>query len=111
MTTPRAEVSLRLRIGEHAPVLDQRAARMLELIDAHGSIAQAAAVLKISYRTAWVLVSKLNKCGVGSVVSASRGGNINGARVTPAGLALVEQFRRTEKELAAFLDELNRDHG
>ena len=109
MTTPKVEISLRLRFGEHAPVLDQRAARMLELIDAHGSIAQAATALKISYRTAWVLVSKLNRCGVGSVVSASRGGNINGARLTPAGLALIDQFRRTERELAAFLDQLNRD--
>jgi molybdate transport system regulatory protein len=109
MPKPRPEVSLRFRFGQHAPVLDQRAARMLELIDAHGSIARAATAMKISYRTAWVLVAKLNECGGGSVVSASRGGSINGARLTPAGLALVDQFRRTEQELAAFLTRLDPD--
>ena len=109
MTTPRAEISLRLCFGEDAPVLDQRATRMLELIDTHGSIAQAASALKISYRTAWILVSRLNECGAGMLVSASRGGTINGARLTPAGLALIERFRRTERELTVLVDKLNRE--
>jgi molybdate transport system regulatory protein len=108
MGKPRVEVSLRLRFGEHAPVLDQRAVRLLELIDVHGSITQAAMAMKISYRTAWILVSNLGKCGEGPVVTASRGGNINGTRLTPTGQALVDQFRRTERELDAFVDQIGR---
>jgi molybdate transport system regulatory protein len=107
MAKPRAEVSLRLSFGGQAPTLDERTVRLLELIDLHGSITQAARALGISYRTAWILVDELKACGEGSVVSAFRGGTINGSRLAPAGQALVEQFRRAERELANFLDQLN----
>jgi len=109
MAKPRFEVSLRLSFEGHVAVLDDRAVRLLELIDAHGSITHAATALGISYRTAWLLVDRLQACGEGPVVSASRGGTINGTRLTSTGQALVGQFRRIERELAGFLDQLNGD--
>jgi molybdate transport system regulatory protein len=109
MAKPRVEVSLRLCFKEQAAVLDERAVRLLELIDEHGSITQAAVALGISYRTAWMLVDKLQTCGEGPIVSASRGGSINGSRLTPAGQSLVGLFRNTERELAGVLNRLNGD--
>lgn len=109
MNKPRAEISLRLTFNERAPVLDERAIRVLELVDEHGSIMRAAKALGIAYRTAWILIDALNQCGEGLMISANRGGTVNGSRLTKAGQALVQQFRRTERELAAVLDQINRD--
>ena len=111
MRKPQVEVSLQLSFGGKAPGLDLRSVRLLELIDAHGSMTHAASALGISYRTAWILVDKLQQCGHGPLVSATRGGNINGSRLTPAGHALVDQFRRVERELATFLDRFNASAG
>ena len=111
MRKPRVEVTLQLSFGGNAPGLDLRAVRLLELIDVHGSLTHAATALGISYRTAWILVDKLQQCGQGPVVSATRGGNINGSRLTPMGHAIVDQFRSVERELGTFVDRLNGSPG
>src|SRR5262245_44577846 len=109
MIKPRAEASLRIQLREHGPIIDLKAVRLLEMIDSHGSIRNAAAALGISYRTAWITVDKLNGLGQGACVHASRGGSENGSRLSPTGKALVDHFRRTERELQEFIDRLNRD--
>lgn len=109
MSKPRAEVSLRFSFGKQYPALDQRTVRLLELIEEHGSIRNAALVLKIGYRTAWTLISNLNRCGQGAIVNAKCGGSLNGSRLTPLGRALVTQFRRTEWALSACIDRVNAD--
>ena len=106
MSKPRVEVDLQLPFGLKATRLDLRAVRLLELIEAHGSMTHAATALGISYRTAWILVDKLQQCGL-PLVSAIRGGNINGSRLTPVGHALVDQFRSVERELRTFLARVN----
>ena len=107
MSKPRVEVDLQLPFGLKATRLDLRAVRLLELIEAHGSMTHAATALGISYRTAWILVDKLQQCGHGPLVSAIRGGNINDSRLTPVGHALVDQFRSVERELRTFLARVN----
>jgi hypothetical protein len=64
MSKPRVEVDLQLPFGLKATRLDLRAVRLLELIEAHGSMTHAATALGISYRTAWILVDKLQQCGL-----------------------------------------------
>jgi molybdate transport system regulatory protein len=108
MAKPTASLSLQLSFGPNRSVLDDRAVRLLELIDARGSITHAASALGISYRTAWMQIARLRDCADGPVVAASRGGVINGSRLTPAGRALVTRFRAIEGELNALLEEISR---
>ncbi len=70
---------------------------LLEAIDRAGSISGAGRELRMSYRRAWELVEELN-CIVGTpVVATSAGGSGGGgATLTPAGEALVAEYRAIE---------------
>ena len=71
MSKPRAEVSLRFSFGKQYPALDQRTVRLLELIEEHLDPKRGIGA-QDSYRTAWTLISNLNRCGQGAIVNAMR---------------------------------------
>ena len=75
---------------------------LLEAIARTGSISGAGRALRMSYRRAWELVEDLNQHVGRPVVSTAAGGaGGGGARLTPAGLAIVTEYRALEAETAA----------
>ena len=72
--------------------------RLLELIEASGSISAAGRQMGMSYRRAWLLVDALNRCFREPLVAAQVGGvKGGGASLTPFGRAVVEHYRAIEK--------------
>jgi molybdate transport system regulatory protein len=71
--------------------------KLLELIDALGSISAAGRQMDMSYRRAWLLVDSLNKCFSEPLVASQAGGSHGGgASLTPAGAAVVRHYRALE---------------
>ena len=76
--------------------------RLLELIEATGSISAAGRAMAMSYRRAWLLVESLNAGFSEPVVAAQSGGRHGGgAQLTPFGRDLVACYRAIEREAAA----------
>lgn len=75
---------------------------LLEAIARDGSISAGGRALRMSYRRAWELVEDLNRSlGVTLVATAAGGAHGGGARLTPAGTAVVEAYRDLEREAGA----------
>jgi molybdate transport system regulatory protein len=71
--------------------------KLLELIDALGSIAAAGRQMGMSYRRAWLLVDSLNRCFRAPVVASQAGGaHGGGASLTEFGHAVVHHYRAVE---------------
>jgi molybdate transport system regulatory protein len=79
--------------------------RLLELIEATGSISAAGRAMAMSYRRVWLLVESLNTSFREPVVAAQSGGRHGGgAKLTPFGRDLVACYRAIEREAAAAAD-------
>ena len=79
--------------------------RLLELIEATGSISAAGRAMAMSYRRAWLLIESLNTSFREPVVAAQSGGRHGGgARLTAFGRDLVVRYRAIEREAAAGAD-------
>jgi molybdate transport system regulatory protein len=71
--------------------------KLMELIDKHGSIAEAGRQMGMSYRRAWLLVDSLNRCFRIPVVASQQGGQQGGgASLTKFGHAVVHHYRAVE---------------
>ena len=71
--------------------------KLLELIDALGSISAAGRHMGMSYRRAWLLADSLNRCFREPVIAAQIGGaHGGGAALTPLGAAVVRHYRAVE---------------
>jgi molybdate transport system regulatory protein len=71
--------------------------KLLELIDALGSISAAGRQMGMSYRRAWLLVDSLNRCFREPLVASHTGGaHGGGANLTPAGASVVRHYRAVE---------------
>ncbi|MBX3414130.1 MAG: winged helix-turn-helix domain-containing protein [Pirellulales bacterium] len=78
-------------------VLGRGRVALLEAIDEHHSIRQAAASVGMSYRRAWLLVKSMNDAAPQPVVEASTGGaKGGGTRLTPYGRSTVEIYRQLD---------------
>jgi molybdate transport system regulatory protein len=74
---------------------------LLEAVQTAGSISDAARMLKMSYRRAWLLVSSLNSAfNEPVVISATGGKGGGGAHVTAFGSSLIAQYRALECDIA-----------
>jgi molybdate transport system regulatory protein len=74
---------------------------LLEAVQAAGSISDAARILKMSYRRAWLLVSSLNSAYTEPVVISATGGKGGGgAQVTTFGASLIAHYRALERDIA-----------
>ena len=70
-------------------------ARLLELIDEHGSLQQAAEVLGMSYRNAWGYLGELERAaGFKFVERAAGGGPRSGMRLTAAAKRFLKRYWR-----------------
>ena len=85
--------------------------QLLELIDAHGSISEAARMMDMSYRRAWLLVAALNTMFREPVVATKLGGKAGGgAQLTAFGAHVISRYRDMERlaqaAIAPHLNEL-----
>ena len=73
--------------------------RLLELIDAHGSIRSAASAMNMSYRHAWLLLQAVEDTFGAPVISTATGGaKGGGAKLTEFGRTLVSRYRAIESQ-------------
>lgn len=87
--------------GRHLKFGDGRA-RLLELIDTHGSLRQAAADLDMSYRNAWGYLRDLEAAaGFAFVERAPGGAPRRGMRLTPAAHEFLACYRTFQRALDA----------
>jgi molybdate transport system regulatory protein len=96
------EPSLRIRIvfGD-AAMLGPGKADLLALIRETGSIAAAGRAMSMSYKRAWSLVEEMNAAFRDPLVESVRGGpQGGGARLTEAGEAVLEHYRKLEEIMA-----------
>ncbi|MCK9487395.1 MAG: LysR family transcriptional regulator [Dehalococcoidia bacterium] len=88
-------------------------ARLLEAVDARGSVAAGAQALRLPYRTAWKKLREMEEAaGVPLLESDSGGAGGGQSRLTPAAREMVASFRRlsapaVEDVSARFPDEAN----
>ena len=76
--------------------------KLLELIDALGSIAAAGRQMNMSYRRAWLLIDDLNQSFRHPVVASQVGGaHGGGAALTDLGCAVVRHYRAAEAAAVA----------
>ena len=81
--------------------------RLLESIDSHGSISQAAKAVPLSYKAAWDAVDAMNNLSDEPLVLRSTGGkNGGGTQLTAYGRQVVALYRALEAEYQAALDRL-----
>ncbi|MBS0233115.1 MAG: winged helix-turn-helix domain-containing protein [Proteobacteria bacterium] len=74
--------------------------QLLELIGEHGSIAQAAKAMGMSYKRAWYLMDEFNSMFADPLIERQHGGRGGGAaKLTPFGADLVRQYRYMEEKV------------
>jgi molybdate transport system regulatory protein len=89
------------------PFLGGTRIRLLEAIDEHGSISQAAKHVPLSYKAAWDAVDAMNNLSEQPLVERSTGGRQGGGtRLTDHGRQLVAMYRAVEREYQSTLDRL-----
>lgn len=102
MSNSTATIGVRLRVdvGPDCSIGPGKIA-LLEQIERSGSLSQAARVLKMSYRRAWLLLEDLNRTLAQPVTTASVGGaGGGGAQITPFGRRVIAAFREVEHAAA-----------
>lgn len=81
--------------------------RLLEAIDTHGSISQAAKHVPLSYKAAWDAVDAMNNLAEQPLVARSTGGKAGGGtRLTEHGRRVIALYRAMQAEYQAALDRL-----
>ena len=92
------QISVRVRIYFAAErAIGPGRIELLEGVQRTGSLAQAARGMHMSYRRAWLLMRSLNESVANPVSVAAKGGRHGGgARLTPAGKALIRAYRGFE---------------
>lgn len=89
------------------PFLGGTRVRLLEAIDAHGSISQAAKHVPMSYKAAWDAVDAMNNLADQPLVERSTGGRAGGGTLlTEHGRRVVALYRAVEAEYQTALDRL-----
>ena len=94
------KIKLQLLLGEDI-AMGPGKAELLEAITQEGSISAAGRALGMSYRRAWLLVDTMNRCFREKLVATTPGGaKTGGARLTAAGLAVLEDYRAVQAAVA-----------
>ena len=99
-----ARLSIRIDLGNETP-LGPGKARLLELVDAEGSIRGAAAAMGMSYRRAWLLLQDIEATMGAPVIAAETGGlKGGGTSLTKLGRAVLDQYRNIEERATRSVD-------
>jgi len=82
--------------------------RLLEAIETHGSISQAAKAVPLSYKAAWDAIDAMNNLADQPLVLRSTGGkNGGGTQLTDHGRKTIALYRALEAEYQSALDRLS----
>jgi molybdate transport system regulatory protein len=85
-------------------VFTDASADLLEQIDAHGSLSEAARQLHFSYRRAWLLLDAMNRHWPSPLVQTAIGGHHGGgARLTDLGQEILRAYRDVQLQLEHLL--------
>ena len=104
--TPKVEAAARVWLEWNGTAfIGHGRVTLLEAIDKHGSITQAARAEGISYRAAWRWIDLLNRLAGQPLVRTATGGRRGGgAQLTPMGKAAVAAYRLIEARTRATLE-------
>ncbi|HLJ00803.1 MAG TPA: winged helix-turn-helix domain-containing protein [Bradyrhizobium sp.] len=95
--TSRPSLSVRIDLDAESRIGPGKI-KLLENIDACGSISAAGRAMNMSYKRAWDLVDEINRiCHRAAVERQAGGKNGGGAVLTPFGLSLVARYRTIER--------------
>ena len=93
--------------GEEGTFLGYGRVVLLERIREHGSLAQAARSMEMSYKHAWDLLDSMNRQAGCKLVETSRGGKSGGgAKLTPAGERAIAVFWQYHARFQEVLQEM-----
>lgn len=109
MQKKHSDIDIRSKIwievgGE--PVFGRGRRILLEAVEKHGSINQAAKEINISYRKAWSYVKNMEeRLGIQLVLRQTGGKNGGGAVLTPAARDFLDKYRSLELGINEFVDQ------
>lgn len=108
MTHPHPKLVGKLALEtEFGPFLGDTRIRLLEAIERHGSISQAAKAVPLSYKAAWDAVDAMNNLADEALVTRTTGGRHGGGtQLTDYGRKIVALYRAVEQEYQDALDRL-----
>ncbi len=87
------------------PVFGSGKKNLLEAIEKHGSINQAAKEIKISYRTAWSHLNAMeDRLGIKLIDRQTGGKNGGGAVLTENARTILKQYKHLESGLQKIVD-------
>ena len=90
-------LSIRIYFEPYGGYLGPGMAHILQGIEQHGSIRQAAGAMGMGYRKAWLLIRQMQDTFGGPVISTTTGGAAGGgATLTDRGKALLSNFQAVE---------------
>jgi molybdate transport system regulatory protein len=93
---PGARLTLRIDLGPEQSIGPGKM-RLLEAVEAQGSISGAGRALGMSYRRAWLLIDDMNQTFREPVVATQLGGKEGGgASLTPFGQKILARYRAIE---------------
>lgn len=93
--------------GERGAAITEQRVRLLEAIEALGSLSRAAATLPLSYKAAWDALDAMNRHADAPLVERRTGGRGGGGTVlTAEGRKLVALYRALEQTQQTVLDRL-----
>lgn len=107
-STPVPQLRGKLEVEtEFGTFLGGNRIRLLEGIDLHGSISQAAKAVPMSYKAAWDAVDTMNNLANTPLVERTTGGRHGGgSKLTDYGRRVVAMYRALEAEYQATLERL-----
>lgn len=108
MTSPKSRLFGKLEVDtELGSFLGDTRIRLLEAIDQHGSISQAAKAVPLSYKAAWDAIDAMNNLAEAPLVIRSAGGKQGGGTLlTDYGRRVVALYRALEQEYQGALERL-----
>jgi len=103
------EVELHIQIRRNGRLfLNATTAKLLQEVERCGSLRIAARGLHYSYQHAWNLIDGINRVASQPVVLKQRGGSGGGgARLSPHGRILLDEFRNIERLVKSFAKKMN----
>lgn len=92
--------------SEKGMLLGEGRISLLQAIDEHGSISQAAKAMDMSYKKAWRLVDEMNRNAKHPLVEQKIGGKGGGGTVlSESGLNAIRIYKKLQEKERAFLRE------
>ena len=91
---------------DEALVFSKGKIEILELIDQHGSISQAAKEMGMSYKKAWTHIKRLQQHLEDEILITQKGaGSQGGSRLTPIAKEFIRNYHTMHERITAYADE------